>query len=1212
MVLIKQDWNDKIQKAEYIEGTHGDTATNVWTGTSTTIRNLKKGQVIYFKLSSAGTSTQATLNLTLVDGVETGAKNIYFNNTISLTTQFGAGAVICLVFDGSAWRVIDPYTDTNNYDRLVYGANIKAGESLVQNGLIYGRKDKLYYNVASGGLLDVKHPILQCGVVIASGSTSSSAFWYRGDGVNLSVTKSGHTHTNLCDVYIEGVRYSDGEFLISSNVFVDENHLTKGNYYIRVGSAYNTTSIRFVSDMAVYRYNGSNLILAENSDIQYGGRNLIPNSKEFVHSKGVLTDEYYNSCRVRSFDNSSGTGNLDCDWELPVVGDFRYGDYYTLSFWAKGNGYVSAYSYGNTNYIKTKVMHNSFDVNTITDGYADGLIRWNLTNDWRRYYVTWQLNPVSSSSQLEDVVKKLLIRIPVGSEVDICGVMFERGVIPHDWTPAPTDVIDVSEINGLSTVATTGSYVSLTNKPSFTQDSGITSSTVGRYAIGTVNINGSNVTLYGKDTNTTYTADNSTLQLSTTTFKVKNSGINTTQLANSSVTNDKIANATIGIEKLGSGVVDSTSGGTNGSANLITSGAVYNGLSTKSDLDHEHGNITNDGKVTATTSSVSKVLVAESDGKVKSIAKLPSANVTHQSLTNYIQKSNTSGLVKNDGTIDTTDYAESEHNHQYLYQYEVLSSGTDLNHSDYRSPGLYAIPGTVSKTIVNRPFSDSYLSDDVNKHSWLKIEQYKNGGTYGYIQIYYSMNTKYEHIFYRTSTSSGWNSWKKIANIDEIPTKVSDLINDSGFLTTHQSLTNYIQKSNTIGLVKNDGSIDTNNYLTSHQDLSDYIQKSNNIGLVKNDGTIDASSYALSNHTHDELGKLDGKINEMTGEVIIDINAMVTDDSLLKHMYHNPNTNDIAPTVTYNNKQIAYSSANTSVKQYYYHKIPLSEVPYNFEVSFIGKVNSTSSSTKDIGFALADTTNNTYELFYLRPTTGILRNTHIENNSYSNPSEVSTTKSVSVDTFYKLVLQKKVDSVTLKAYTLDGQFVGIVSADLDGFNVDEIGILVGYQNYTNTVYDVRFFDTHKAEYASIDRLNDKAEIAEQSAIDYVHFTLLLWETIPMYKHWTNEQGVYEQIDFITLRVNDAMHLAELKVFHTNATVKPELSQDPNDNSTTMAYLNAIPSQYRPSQQLVAPMVSKSGRLVVDSSGDIFFQSADSSSHGGVNANSTLMWCYQND
>ena len=42
---------------------------------------------------------------------------------------------------------------------------------------------------------------------------------------------------------------------------------------------------------------------------------------------------------------------------------------------------------------------------------------------------------------------------------------------------------------------------------------------------------------------------------------------------------------------------------------------------------HGHGNITNAGKITATTNNVSKVVVTESDGTLKTIEKLPAANV---------------------------------------------------------------------------------------------------------------------------------------------------------------------------------------------------------------------------------------------------------------------------------------------------------------------------------------------------------------------------------------------------------------------------------------------------------------------------------------------------------------------------------------------------------------------------------------------------------
>ena len=65
-----------------------------------------------------------------------------------------------------------------------------------------------------------------------------------------------------------------------------------------------------------------------------------------------------------------------------------------------------------------------------------------------------------------------------------------------------------------------------------------------------------------------------------------------------------------------------------------------------------------------------------------------------------------------------------------------------------------------------------------------------------------------------------------------IPTKISDLTNDSDFIET----------SSTSGLIKNDGTIDTSAYITSSA-LSTYVQKSSTSGLIKNDGSIDTSSY---------------------------------------------------------------------------------------------------------------------------------------------------------------------------------------------------------------------------------------------------------------------------------------------------------------------------------------------------------------------------------
>jgi hypothetical protein len=115
-------------------------------------------------------------------------------------------------------------------------------------------------------------------------------------------------------------------------------------------------------------------------------------------------------------------------------------------------------------------------------------------------------------------------------------------------------------------------------------------------------------------------------------------------------------------------------------------------------------------------------------------------------------------------------------------------------------------------------------------------------------------------------------------NKPTIPSKVSDLTNDSGFITSSSlptktsELTNdgssssdslvYVETSATSGLIKNDGTIDTSAYITSSSlptktsDLTNdgssssdslvYVETSATTGLIKNDGTIDTSAYITS------------------------------------------------------------------------------------------------------------------------------------------------------------------------------------------------------------------------------------------------------------------------------------------------------------------------------------------------------------------------------
>lgn len=128
--------------------------------------------------------------------------------------------------------------------------------------------------------------------------------------------------------------------------------------------------------------------------------------------------------------------------------------------------------------------------------------------------------------------------------------------------------------------------------------------------------------------------------------------------------------------------------------------------------------------------------------------------------------------------------------------------------------------------------------------------------------LYNHLNTLTKQWFYDKEEVDDLLS-AKLDAVD-VPTKTSDLTNDSNFISTsnttglikndgtidttsYQVAGNYIETSATGGLVKNDGTIDTNTYLTEHQSLANYVEKSQTTGLIKNDGTIDTTQY-ISEH----------------------------------------------------------------------------------------------------------------------------------------------------------------------------------------------------------------------------------------------------------------------------------------------------------------------------------------------------------------------------
>ena len=121
-----------LSNAECIVGTQ-TASTNAWTGRAS-FASLQDGQVIMYWLPYAGTSTAATLNLTLSGGGTTGAKEVFINATTRCTTHIAAGNMVQMVYRvgvtiGTAtytgWWISRALND-NTYDRIRFNNAIKA------------------------------------------------------------------------------------------------------------------------------------------------------------------------------------------------------------------------------------------------------------------------------------------------------------------------------------------------------------------------------------------------------------------------------------------------------------------------------------------------------------------------------------------------------------------------------------------------------------------------------------------------------------------------------------------------------------------------------------------------------------------------------------------------------------------------------------------------------------------------------------------------------------------------------------------------------------------------------------------------------------------------------------------------------------------------------------------------------------------------------
>lgn len=267
---------------EYIIGTQ-QSATNLWTGVSTDTgcsnKTIYTGKVIIYHLPQAGSSSSATLNLTLPDGTTTGGKNVYRLASTTTTTNFASGCDILMVFDGTNWKV-NAYVDTSGSNTIGY--QLRTNSALWKNKTGYTMNRYTLLFEVDGGLsgasttiatgtskTTVNFKYIPGGIIkyySTSGNIANDATFTAGGlwdqyTVNLGYTfNTGSTLTGGKPVYMRCVVNADGTLSPDysgspSHPIVQALPTTEDNkVYVFLGQAYNTTNIELMFTHPMYEY----------------------------------------------------------------------------------------------------------------------------------------------------------------------------------------------------------------------------------------------------------------------------------------------------------------------------------------------------------------------------------------------------------------------------------------------------------------------------------------------------------------------------------------------------------------------------------------------------------------------------------------------------------------------------------------------------------------------------------------------------------------------------------------------------------------------------------------------------------------------------------------------------------------------------------------------------------------------------------------------
>ena len=178
-------------------------------------------------------------------------------------------------------------------------------------------------------------------------------------------------------------------------------------------------------------------------DYEYVGGNILDNSRSLEKSGNLekeeseIINEGYEYAYAVAHSNNTTSPNIEMlQWN--VAGRINDGQDYMFSFLAKGTGMVSTYLWKD----ETPRFFVESSNNKHNDVSEDGDVYFELTKEWKRYWVHYHFN----TSSEHPLPENLLIRCYRGNEVYICQPKLEIGATMTEFTERKTDLVDKASL----------------------------------------------------------------------------------------------------------------------------------------------------------------------------------------------------------------------------------------------------------------------------------------------------------------------------------------------------------------------------------------------------------------------------------------------------------------------------------------------------------------------------------------------------------------------------------------------------------------------------------------------------------------------------------------------------------------------------------------------------------------------------------------------